>query len=183
MTLQINFLDSRLGLPARKIWGRQWQARGALSPWYFQNGKAVPGHVEPKYAQGPLLDPQQRCSTGKIQQIINRSQTVDKNVDHFAWKFTFLLKYNCASLENLAWRKKITEYVWVRHKNTVVRLFQYLAQETTFILLASVIGSGQRQTLVNAVMNLRFPQNAGKFLASWLPVSLWRRAEIRGVSK
>jgi hypothetical protein len=107
MTLQINFLGSHLGLLAWKFWCCQWRARGTLSPWYFQHGKAEPGHVEPKYAQGPLLDPQQRCSTGKIQQKINQSQILDKNVDHFAWKCTFLLKYNCTSFENLTWRKKL----------------------------------------------------------------------------
>jgi hypothetical protein len=68
----------------------------------FQHGKAVPGHVEPKYTEGPLLDPQERCSTGKIQQKIDQSHLLGKNVDHVVWKFTFLIKYNCVSLENLA---------------------------------------------------------------------------------
>jgi len=42
--------------------------------------------------------------------------------------------------------EEITEYVSVKRKNTVVHLFQYLAQKTALILLASVIGWGQRQT-------------------------------------
>jgi hypothetical protein len=58
--------------------------------------------MKPKYAEGPMLEPQERCSTGKIQQKINQSKILDKNVDHFVWKSTFLLKYNCTSLENLA---------------------------------------------------------------------------------
>ena len=39
------------------------------------------------------------------------------------------------------------------------------------------------QALVNAVMNLRVPQNAGSFLTSCKPVSLSRRTLHHGVSK
>jgi hypothetical protein len=38
------------------------------------------------------------------------------------------------------------------------------------------------RALVNAVINHRFPQNAGKFLASCKPVSFSRRTLIHGVS-
>jgi hypothetical protein len=37
--------------------------------------------------------------------------------------------------------------------------------------------------LVDAVINLRFPQNAGNFLTSCEPVSFSRRTLLRGVSK
>ena len=36
---------------------------------------------------------------------------------------------------------------------------------------------------VNAVMNFRFPQNVGNFLASWEPFSFSRRTQFHGVSK
>ena len=39
------------------------------------------------------------------------------------------------------------------------------------------------RTLVSAVMNLRFPQNAGNFLTSCKPVSFSRRTLHHGVSK
>ena len=39
------------------------------------------------------------------------------------------------------------------------------------------------QALVDAVMNLRVPQNAGNFLTSWKPVSFSRRTLLHGVSK
>jgi len=39
------------------------------------------------------------------------------------------------------------------------------------------------RALVNAVINLRVPQNAGNFLTSRKPVSFLRRALLRGVSK
>ena len=38
------------------------------------------------------------------------------------------------------------------------------------------------RALVNAVMNLRVPQNAGNFLTSWEPVSFSRKALLHGVS-
>jgi hypothetical protein len=41
----------------------------------------------------------------------------------------------------------------------------------------------RRPALVNAVMNLRVPQNAGNFLTSCKPVSFPRRALLYGVSK
>jgi len=45
-------------------------------------------------------------------------------------------------------------------------------------------GPGDRwQTLVSAVMNLRFPWNAGNFLTSCKPVSFSRRTLHHGVSK
>jgi hypothetical protein len=37
------------------------------------------------------------------------------------------------------------------------------------------------RALVSAVMNLRVPQNAGNFLASWGPVSFSRRTVLHGV--
>jgi hypothetical protein len=37
--------------------------------------------------------------------------------------------------------------------------------------------------LVNAVMNLRVPKNAGNFLTSCKPISFSRRTLLRGVSK
>jgi hypothetical protein len=37
--------------------------------------------------------------------------------------------------------------------------------------------------LVNAVMNLRVPQNADNFLTSYKPVSFSRRSLLHGVSK
>ena len=40
-----------------------------------------------------------------------------------------------------------------------------------------------RRALVNAVMNLRVPQNARNFLTSSKPVSFSRRTLLRGVSK
>jgi len=39
------------------------------------------------------------------------------------------------------------------------------------------------RAVVNAVMNLRVPKNAGNFLTSCKPVSLPRRTELHGVSK
>ena len=39
------------------------------------------------------------------------------------------------------------------------------------------------RTLVSAVMNLRFPQNAGNFLTSFKPVSFSRTTLHHGVSK
>jgi len=39
------------------------------------------------------------------------------------------------------------------------------------------------RALVNAVMNLRVPQNAGNFLSSCKPVSFSRRALLHEVSK
>ena len=39
------------------------------------------------------------------------------------------------------------------------------------------------RALVNAVMNLGVPLNAGKFLTSWEPVSVSRRILFHGVSK
>ena len=39
------------------------------------------------------------------------------------------------------------------------------------------------RALVNAVMNLRVPYNAGNFLTSWKPVSFLRRTLLHGVSK
>jgi hypothetical protein len=36
-------------------------------------------------------------------------------------------------------------------------------------------------TVVNAVMNLRVPYNAGNFLSSWGPVSFWGRNMLHGV--
>ena len=38
------------------------------------------------------------------------------------------------------------------------------------------------RALVNAVMNLRVPYNAGNFLTSWKPVSFLRRTLLHGVS-
>jgi len=38
------------------------------------------------------------------------------------------------------------------------------------------------RALVNAVTNLRFPQNVGNFLTSWKPVSFSRRTVLHGVS-
>jgi hypothetical protein len=38
------------------------------------------------------------------------------------------------------------------------------------------------RALVNAVMNLRVPQNAENFLTSWKPVSFSRRILLHGVS-
>jgi len=40
---------------------------------------------------------------------------------------------------------------------------------------------GRWRTLVNAVMNLRFPSNAGNFLSCWRSVSFSRRTVLRGV--
>jgi hypothetical protein len=40
-----------------------------------------------------------------------------------------------------------------------------------------------RQVLVNAVINLRVPQNAGNFLTSYKPVSFSRWTLLHGVSK
>jgi hypothetical protein len=37
--------------------------------------------------------------------------------------------------------------------------------------------------LVNKVMNLRVPQNAGNFLTSCKPVGFSRRTQLHGVSK
>jgi CRISPR/Cas system-associated protein Cas7 (RAMP superfamily) len=39
------------------------------------------------------------------------------------------------------------------------------------------------RALVNAVMNLRVPYNAGNFLTSCKPVSFSRRTLLRGVNK
>ena len=39
------------------------------------------------------------------------------------------------------------------------------------------------RALVNAVMNLRVPQNAGNFLTSWKPVSFSRTTVLHGVSQ
>jgi len=39
------------------------------------------------------------------------------------------------------------------------------------------------RALVNAVMNLRFPLNAGNFLTSSKPVSFSRRTLVHGLSK
>jgi len=39
------------------------------------------------------------------------------------------------------------------------------------------------RALVNAVMNLRVPKNAGKFLTSCKPVSFSRRTLLNGVNK
>ena len=39
------------------------------------------------------------------------------------------------------------------------------------------------QALVNVVMNLQVPKNAGNFLITWEPVSLSRRILLHGVSK
>ena len=39
------------------------------------------------------------------------------------------------------------------------------------------------RALVNAVMNLRLPYNAGNFLTGWKPVSFFRRSLFHGVSK
>ena len=39
------------------------------------------------------------------------------------------------------------------------------------------------RALVNAVMNLCFPQNMGNFLTSFKPVSFSRRSVLHGVSK
>jgi hypothetical protein len=36
------------------------------------------------------------------------------------------------------------------------------------------------QALVNVVMNLRVPQNAGNLLTSWKSVSFWRRTLFHG---
>jgi hypothetical protein len=47
-------------------------------------------------------------------------------------------------------------------------------------------GSGSKYGQVDTcewVMNLRVPWNAGNFLISWEPVSLWRRTLLHGVSK
>jgi len=41
---------------------------------------------------------------------------------------------------------------------------------------------GRWRALVNAVMNLRVPQNAGNFLTSCKPVSFSRRTLLHGVS-
>jgi hypothetical protein len=38
------------------------------------------------------------------------------------------------------------------------------------------------RALVNAVMNLRVPWNAGNFVTSWGPVSFSRRTLLHGVS-
>jgi hypothetical protein len=37
--------------------------------------------------------------------------------------------------------------------------------------------------IVNAVMNLRIPQNAGNSLTSWEPVSFSKRAVLHGVTE
>ena len=42
---------------------------------------------------------------------------------------------------------------------------------------------GRRRALVNAIMNLRVPLNAGNFLTSCKPVSFSRRTMLHGVSK
>jgi hypothetical protein len=42
---------------------------------------------------------------------------------------------------------------------------------------------GRWRALVNAVMNLHVPQNAGNFLTSCKPVSFSRRTVLHGVSK
>jgi hypothetical protein len=44
-------------------------------------------------------------------------------------------------------------------------------------------GSGKRAvgTVVNAVMNIRVPQNAGNFLSGWASVSISRRTRFHGV--
>jgi hypothetical protein len=42
---------------------------------------------------------------------------------------------------------------------------------------------GRWRALVNVVMNLRFPENAGNFLTSCKPVSFSRRTLLHGVSK
>jgi hypothetical protein len=39
------------------------------------------------------------------------------------------------------------------------------------------------RALLNAVMNIRFPKNAGNFLPSCKPISFSRRAVLYGVSK
>ena len=44
------------------------------------------------------------------------------------------------------------------------------------------IGTGGGRVLVNAVMNLRVPQNAENLLTSWEQVSFWRWAPKHGVS-
>jgi len=40
---------------------------------------------------------------------------------------------------------------------------------------------GRRRALVNAVMNLRFPENADDYLTSWKPVRFSRRTLLNGV--
>ena len=42
---------------------------------------------------------------------------------------------------------------------------------------------GGWRTLVNAVVNLRVPENAGNFVTGWEPVSFSRRTLLRGASK
>jgi hypothetical protein len=65
------------------------------------------------------------------------------------------------------------------------------------IILRWILGSGMEgmdlidlaedrdrwRVLVNAVMNLRVPSNAGNFLNSWEPVRFSRRTVLNGVSK
>jgi CRISPR/Cas system-associated protein Cas7 (RAMP superfamily) len=37
----------------------------------------------------------------------------------------------------------------------------------------------RRRAVVNAVMNIHVPYNAGNFLTTWEPVSFWRTALLR----
>jgi hypothetical protein len=46
-----------------------------------------------------------------------------------------------------------------------------------------VQGRGRMRAFVNAVMNLRIPQNGGNFLTSCKPVSFSRRTVLYGVSR
>jgi hypothetical protein len=43
--------------------------------------------------------------------------------------------------------------------------------------------SDRWRALVNAILNLRFPENAGNFLTSGEPVSVSRRTLLRGVGE
>jgi hypothetical protein len=68
MSLKVHFLGSHLDFFPENLGA--WRE---ISSGHLQHGKAVPGQVEPQYAARLLLDPQERCSTGDIQQKINHS--------------------------------------------------------------------------------------------------------------